>query len=229
MLYGGIGAQVHRGTWTGSCWLYRSTSVRYLFHASSISILYDKRFIDMHPIASLNAWKTRIITWRRARVMVCFTCTSTLSFGLLMLTLAISFCLDFACLCKWNRVKLQCWDNSCPNDPARATQAGVVENYCGVAKANSPWVVAWIRDTTSIIFNTIAILIEPPQQLPLPQWRRVARNCHLHHQQLNQQLAPLCLLPVDLHPKHCRLLTRKSMWYSLLLLLRFCSRTRIKL
>ncbi|KAJ8659634.1 hypothetical protein O0I10_004613 [Lichtheimia ornata] len=54
---------------------------------------------------------------------------------------------DFACLCKWNRVKLQCWDNSCPNDPARATQAGVVENYCGVAKANSPATTAAASST----------------------------------------------------------------------------------
>ncbi|KAI9499515.1 hypothetical protein BDB00DRAFT_783016 [Zychaea mexicana] len=44
---------------------------------------------------------------------------------------------DFACLCKWNTAKLSCWDN-CPNDPARATQAGLVSNYCAIAGANAP-------------------------------------------------------------------------------------------
>ncbi|KAI7876914.1 hypothetical protein K492DRAFT_198107 [Lichtheimia hyalospora FSU 10163] len=71
---------------------------------------------------------------------------------------------DFACLCKWNRVKLQCWDNSCPNDPARATQAGVVESLCGVAKANNPATTASASSTMVHAKSSTSVPSEPTTQ-----------------------------------------------------------------
>ncbi|ORZ02422.1 hypothetical protein BCR43DRAFT_509600 [Syncephalastrum racemosum] len=48
---------------------------------------------------------------------------------------------DYTCLCKWNTVKLSCWD-SCPNEPGRQAQNGIKETYCtisGIAQnATSP-------------------------------------------------------------------------------------------
>ncbi|KAI9312187.1 hypothetical protein BX666DRAFT_861137 [Dichotomocladium elegans] len=57
---------------------------------------------------------------------------------------------EFACLCKWNTVRLQCWDNSCPNDSARGTQAALVQNYCAIADALSPSASSAAPQPTSI-------------------------------------------------------------------------------
>ncbi|KAI9313594.1 hypothetical protein BX666DRAFT_1978078 [Dichotomocladium elegans] len=42
---------------------------------------------------------------------------------------------DYACLCRWQTVKVSCW-NSCPNDPERSTQESLAIVYCSQPGAN---------------------------------------------------------------------------------------------
>ncbi|KAI8885368.1 hypothetical protein K501DRAFT_180112 [Backusella circina FSU 941] len=48
---------------------------------------------------------------------------------------------DNACLCRWHREKLTCWNN-CPKDEGLRAQEIIVNNYCSMPGANvsiTPW------------------------------------------------------------------------------------------
>ncbi|KAI9497783.1 hypothetical protein BDB00DRAFT_592000 [Zychaea mexicana] len=42
---------------------------------------------------------------------------------------------DYACLCKWQKAKVSCWD-TCPNDTERGTQEALMTTYCSQPGAN---------------------------------------------------------------------------------------------
>ncbi|KAI8148946.1 hypothetical protein BJV82DRAFT_708803 [Fennellomyces sp. T-0311] len=68
---------------------------------------------------------------------------------------------EFSCLCKWNQAKLSCWDN-CPSDPSRATQQGLVQNYCAIASANAPSSTSALPSSTSASISSSATLTHAP-------------------------------------------------------------------
>ncbi|KAI8642811.1 hypothetical protein BD408DRAFT_443187 [Parasitella parasitica] len=64
---------------------------------------------------------------------------------------------DFACLCRWNKEKLTCWNN-CPNDEGFARQEGVVSNFCSMPGANvsiAPWTSTIASTSTPILPTSV--------------------------------------------------------------------------
>ncbi|KAG2201379.1 hypothetical protein INT46_010184 [Mucor plumbeus] len=80
---------------------------------------------------------------------------------------------DFACLCRWNKEKLTCWNN-CPNDEGLARQEGVVSNFCSMPGANvsiAPW-TSTIASTstpvlpTSVVATSVSAVPTTPTNQP---------------------------------------------------------------
>ncbi|KAI8890832.1 hypothetical protein K501DRAFT_265821 [Backusella circina FSU 941] len=76
---------------------------------------------------------------------------------------------DYACLCRWHREKLSCWNN-CPKDEGLAQQEGVVSSYCSMPGANvsiTPWTSTApatsvpIMPTSSIVGTASSIAATP--------------------------------------------------------------------
>ncbi|KAI7903489.1 uncharacterized protein BX663DRAFT_506644 [Cokeromyces recurvatus] len=60
---------------------------------------------------------------------------------------------DFACLCRWNKEKLTCWNN-CPNADGYGAQQALVQNYCSMPGANvsiTPWTSSVAATSTPIV------------------------------------------------------------------------------
>ncbi|KAI8993488.1 hypothetical protein BDB01DRAFT_328908 [Pilobolus umbonatus] len=73
---------------------------------------------------------------------------------------------DYACLCRWNKEKLTCWNN-CPNDGGLASQAGIVSGLCSMPGANVTiplWTSSLINTPTPIV----ATSIKPSSPQPVP-------------------------------------------------------------
>ncbi|KAG2204967.1 uncharacterized protein EV154DRAFT_505368 [Mucor mucedo] len=64
---------------------------------------------------------------------------------------------DFACLCRWNKEKLTCWNN-CPNDEGFPRQEGLVSSLCSMPGANvsiAPWTSTIASTSTPIVQTSI--------------------------------------------------------------------------
>ncbi|KAI9484176.1 MAG: hypothetical protein EXX96DRAFT_607068 [Benjaminiella poitrasii] len=64
---------------------------------------------------------------------------------------------DFACLCRWHKEKLTCWNN-CPNAVGYSAQQTLVQNYCSMPGANvsiTPWTSTVAATSTPIVPSNI--------------------------------------------------------------------------
>ncbi|KAL9545846.1 hypothetical protein MBANPS3_006957 [Mucor bainieri] len=70
---------------------------------------------------------------------------------------------DYACLCKWHKAKLSCYDN-CPNDLGMALVKGSKDTFCSIAQtynttASSSAVASSVAPATSISGSSASVAL----------------------------------------------------------------------
>ncbi|CAO3615970.1 unnamed protein product [Mucor hiemalis] len=131
------------------------------FVVATLSLSVSAQVANNSTTAATDATATTVIAPTQTSVSAC-AIQSTFELCLVQEQKYIETCntkdvIDYACLCRWNKEKLGCFNN-CPGDDKRPAQQAEVDRVCSMPGANvsvAPWTSSILPTITPTVQTSI--------------------------------------------------------------------------